>query len=171
MDVTTTRTTRQSARDIIGALVCTMRAEGLTWQQTTERLPARAWQDEPEAWAALTRGRAPGSHARHRSLGSIRTQALGRHGMALRAAQVSDPDHLRDAINDRLDNLYAMLASRAADVTDHRVIDTLRKIEADRARLYGLHAREEGGALASAIAELVSLAPTKKIEPPQPGDV
>ena len=172
MEVTTTRTTRQSARDIIGTLVCTMRAEGLTWQQTTEQLPARAWQDEPEAWAALTRGRAPGSHARHRSLGSIRTQALGRHGMALRAAQVADPEHLRDAINDRLDNLYAALTDKAnRDGVDHRVVDTLRKIEADRARLYGLHAREEGGALASAIAELVSLAPSKKLEPPRPGDV
>ena len=145
---------RESARDVIAALVCRMRAEGMTLDGVRAQLADRAWEEAPEAWSALTCTH--GRHAREKPFGRSKIAGLERHGMALRAAQVTDPTHLRDSINARLDALYAALVDKAnRDGVDHRVVDTLRKIEADRARLFGLHAREEGGALASAIAELV----------------
>ncbi len=59
-------------------------------------------------------------------------------------------------MDDRLDALYAQLVrSDAYQAGDPRVVDVCRKIEADRARLHGLHHTREGGQLAEAIAALV----------------
>lgn len=152
------KATREAAQVVLGALVAKMRAEGLTWAAVNAGMVARATDHCPDAWLSVR-----GTLARQRNPGNSRVRGWLNGYMAACAAAVLTPESMRQQVDDRLDELYAQLASSDAyRAGDPKVIDACRKIEADRSRLHGLNARTEGGELASALAELVRV----KARPP-----
>ena len=152
---------RSHASAIVGALVAAMRAEGMTFRAINTGLPSRAHEECPSAWVDLR-----GTLAWDKRLGTQRVMSLLRSfhesqaDLAVESAEIQ-----RTAINARLDEQYQRLACTQAYLEGHpATIDAMRKIEADRARLYGLCERQAGGELAGALAELARMAQAPRLD-------
>jgi len=152
--------TREHAALLVGACIATMRGQGMTWRACIAALPSQAMQEQPEAWLALR-----GALAQHKRMGSMRVQALYRRYMEAQAANaVESAESQRTLINARLDEQYELLATtQAARDGDPKTIDAMRKIEADRATLYGLREKQAGGELAAALSELARAAQPRRL--------
>ena len=151
---------RQAASAIIGAVIATMRGQGMTWRAINAELPARALAEVPETWVELR-----GTLAGNKRLGLQRCIGMYRRYMEAQAANaVESAESQRTLINARLDEQYELLATtQAARDGDPKTIDAMRKIEADRATLYGLREKQAGGELAAALSELARAAQPRRL--------